>query len=81
MQVIGKPAMAFKVVNWHGIELHIPSDHVAVAADSDGWVYSYPTVPKPAGFMDAWMSGGYFDLCQVDLEGMPWRETVVEYPL
>lgn len=70
-------APQYKAVTWHGLTLHIPHNHVAVAADSDGWVYSYSTVPRLSK-APLW-SAEHFDVCQVDLEGMPWQETLVEY--
>lgn len=76
-------AVQYKAVDWHGLTLHIPHDHVAVAADSNGWVYSYGGVPVPLT-NNQWAlidSNGYFDICQVDLEGTDWRTTLVEYPL
>ena len=82
MQLLSKPAMTFRTVVWHGIEFQIPSDHVAIAADKNGWVYSFPDRPSLTVFKECWMGqAGCWDLCQVDLEGMPWQDTLAEYPL
>ena len=75
-------ALQYKQVEWHGLTLHIPHDHVAVAADHDGWVYSYDAVPTRQ-HEQGWVSActDYLDICQVDLEGTDCRTTLVEYPL
>jgi hypothetical protein len=72
----------YKEVDWHGLTLFIPLNHVAVAADRDGWVYSYdvtPTTQREQGWL--FVGTDYVDICQVDLEGTDWRTTLVEYPL
>ena len=75
-------ALQYKQVDWHGLTLHIPHNHVAVAADSNGWVYSYDAVPTRQHEL-GWVTEGvdYLDICQVDLEGTDCRTTLVEYPL
>jgi hypothetical protein len=82
MRII-EPTIQYKEVTWHGLTLQIPQDHVAVAADHDGWVYSYTGAPTLLA-NNRWAlaaSSDYYDICKVDLEGMPWQETLVEYPL
>lgn len=81
MRILIAPQL-YKQVDWHGLTLFIPHNHVAVAADSNGWVYSYATIPEAGA--DTWLvfsAQELFDICQVDLEGTDWRTTLVEYPL
>jgi hypothetical protein len=77
MKLIQKHLEA-KMVDFHGIELQAPVNAAFFAADNDGRVFSYTERPKRY-FGGTWDGGGDMHLiATVDLDGMDWRETLVE---
>lgn len=69
-----------KQVNFHGIMVWVPETAKSVASDKNGDVWYYEKQnPVPSIAYEAWGKGGYCQqICTVDLEGMKWRDTLVE---
>lgn len=75
----------YRAVDWFGFTLYIQHSHTAVAADSDGEVYSFEDTPiaEDTFFGVCWSTDmpNYDHVCTVDLTGIDCRATLVEYPL
>jgi hypothetical protein len=46
MKLMKLDSNMMRTVNYYGTDIQIPSDHVAVASDSNGEVYSYDDIPS-----------------------------------
>ena len=70
-----------KPVIYFGIEINIPTEHNFVATDSDGFVYSYKCNPVINDALRVFQDRSAAEdesICAVDLEGLDWKETLVE---
>lgn len=73
-----KQITAQKTVNYFGIDLIVPDEYGFLATDKGGSVYWYEERPEfDKSQWDTDASVGSF-LCGVDLEGMDWRESLME---
>ncbi len=64
-------------INYFGIELYVYHEMEFIATDSDGEVrahYDEPTTDQSI----FWGSRSCSHVCNVDLEGMDWKETLME---
>jgi len=75
-----KQLTAQKSVNYHGINVIVPANTRWLATDSDGYLgiytdqYCEPTLKNRV-----WDNGyEYIFICQVDLEGMDWKDSLME---
>ena len=68
-----------KKVQFHGIDIFITMPYVAV--DSNGGMFEYEEEPEVIGVdAPAWSSSGSMAiLCDVDLEGLDWKETLLRF--
>ena len=75
-----KQLTAQKQVNYHGINVIVPANTRWLATDSDGYLGAYsdqcfaPTLKNRVWDNDQ----EYINICQVDLEGMDWRDSLME---
>lgn len=80
---------ATKTVSYYGITLQVPTDVKYLTTDEDGtvcgWGGSLPPetcTGQPQGegiWCESWMECGYLlEICSVDLEGVNWKNTLVE---
>lgn len=78
MKLLSTPRQ--RVVIFHGLTLIIPSWAKYVAADTDGSVYAYDHKPVMVDDYE-WrrVTGTYTIICDVDLEGLDWRNSLVIY--
>lgn len=86
MKLIREPnTRAMKTVQYFNLELIVPEDIKYISVDSDGEIILWIGVHAPYVRMytvgvDDWFGEIYdYDVGQVDLEGVDWRETLVEY--
>ena len=67
-------------VQYHGIDIVITMPYVAV--DANGYLCEYGEEPIISGAIPAWGGYGVFNkLCEVDLEGMDFKETLLRFNL
>ena len=71
----------YNCVNFHGIEILVHPDVVAIAVNKGGEIHQFFNRPSVLEFNGAWED--YYEddglYCgEVDLEGMDWRDTLVE---
>lgn len=82
MKLIEAPK--YKEVDFHGNKLTVPNDVKHLAANGDGEIVGFDDKPEPSWgrFWELFSEGDYHDqglfLGYVDLEGMDWRDTLVE---
>ncbi len=70
-----------KKIDYFGVELTIDGRTNFVATDDDGEVYQYLIRPNFDKYMGVWGSNNPNEvvrLCAVDLDGMDWKETLME---
>ena len=74
-----------RTVTYFGADIKIPAHHIAVAADADGFVYSYDATPIEV--TTCWRFSNSYDsvykvLARVDFaETVEWRNSLQLYPL
>lgn len=74
-----------RTVTYFGADIKIPAHHIAVAADADGFVYSYDATPIE--ITTCWRSSNSYDSpykvpARVDFaETVEWRNSLQLYPL
>lgn len=74
-----------RTVTYFGADIKIPAHHIAVAADADGFVYSYDATPIE--ITTCWRSSNSYDsaykvLARVDFAyTVEWRNSLQLYPL
>lgn len=74
-----KHSIMFKEVNFFGLELMVYSRAKFICCDADGGVYSFDDKPKADLKQNLWLGTLNTNwVAEVDLEGMDWRETLVE---
>jgi hypothetical protein len=67
-----------KLAQFHGLTLNVDTAAKWLAADSDGRVYGYVHEPSMADGLWYPTKGPSCLAVEVDLEGMDWRETLIE---
>lgn len=74
-------AETFKDVEYFGMTLTIRSNHHFIATDENGDVYSFRTAPiiRDNCWVANYSNTDYDLTATVDLEGMDFRDTLVEY--
>ena len=74
-----------RTVTYFGADIKIPAHHIAVAADADGFVYSYDATPIEVA--TCWRFSNSYDsvykvLARVDFaDTVEWRNSLQLYPL
>lgn len=71
-----------KTIDYFGVELVVP-DYGWLAVDEQGDVGWFEDEPETVNFFGygEWsgaVESGYASLCKVDLEGIDWKETLME---
>jgi hypothetical protein len=67
-----------KKINYFGVELCVNRDRY-LATDENGCLYSHNDKPEPRLGYDWWESGGGSSrICLMDLEGMDWKDTLID---
>ena len=67
-----------KAVQYLGVDIHITMPFVAV--DKDGQIHEYEKEPRRHEV--EWMPSSFYKpVCEVDLEGLDWKETLREFKL
>lgn len=84
MKLISVETPATKAVEYFGLTINVPIDTRYLATDADGEVWSFEFAPTPETDMWNWWAAGSENtsdhVANVDLEGLDWRETLVELP-
>lgn len=69
----------FKKVNYFGLELVVEKEAKFLATDENGGVYSFTKETEINKDNESvWYGKGTEWIAEVDLEGLDWRETLVE---
>ena len=77
MKLISKKE--YKTVDFHGIGLTVSKDANFLAADYNGKVWGYKNdKPRKNHKTECWTGHACGQVAIVDLEGMDWRETLIE---
>jgi len=67
-----------KKINYFGIELYIYHEVEYLTTDQDGEVTAHYDKPVCCHELYYWHSENEWHICNVDLEGMDWKETLME---
>lgn len=73
-----------KQIEYFGLTLNVPEEAKYISVDTDGEIIVWFGIYKPYVRMYTWDVEDWvgevieYDLGQVDLEGVDWRETLVE---
>lgn len=86
MRLIWKKELDFplrdpRTVNFHGIDLEVDGRIKLIAADASGLIYGFKNMPitkKVTWWPQDQFEGVYQLLCKVDLQGMCWKDTLIE---
>lgn len=66
-----------KEVEYFGMKVLVPDDAKSMAAHKDGGVFVSNELLRES--LCNWMTSGYLKhICNVDLNGIDWKETLVE---
>lgn len=78
------PMNNYKIVNYFGLDFTVNENTNYLAVDANGYLYSYQlkndNKPEVDNDSSMWvMEDGKYDfVCEVDLEGLDWKDTLVE---
>jgi hypothetical protein len=72
-----KFAEPMKEVDYHGLKLTVPERCKFIASDADGETWAYESSPTLHHLYWDYCTYGYC-IGPLDLEGMDWKETLIE---